>query len=426
MAMTRELTPRAALRATIRSGQILTIAAGYLLLLMPALVRAKLPGTRRSAPAEAGRVISACLWRLGPAFVKVGQLLSTRQDVLPPPLCRELQLALAFGRRQVLDAEHATFRIEEIGSVATVRRARVDGRDVAIKTIRPGTASQLELDLGLLRFMTAVLMLFLRRSAMPLPQIVGEISESVRKQSDLLSEAETLDRLAALEHNLPVALPQVLHEHSDAHQLVMSWLPGQQTGRDFASDKRAAKRLVLAVYEMLFITGIVHCDLHPGNWWELPDGRLAIVDAGFAYQLDEEMRSHFAEFFLGMSSGNSELCATHALAACSAPVPPEHEAGFRAEMAVLIGSTTGMTAGDFSLAGFAAKFFAIQRRHHAYSRATFIFPFMALLAIEGQVKLLDPGINFQALAGPVVLRAIVNRARTGSSDSFAGAAAAAF
>lgn len=246
-----------------------------------------------------------------------------------------------------------------------------------------------------------------------------EISESVRRQTDLAGEADTLRRLASLERNLPVLLPTVLSERSDERQLTMTWLPGQPTGREFSDNRRVAKRLVLTVYEMLFITGIVHCDLHPGNWWELPDGRLAIVDAGFAYQLDDEMRSHFAEFFLGMASNNAELCATHALAACAVPVSAADQAGFRADLQTLISSTTGMTAGDFSLTAFAARFFAIQRRHHAYSRATFIFPFMALLAIEGQVKQLDPGINFQALAGPVVLRAIVNRARTGSSDSVA-------
>jgi len=417
--MDPELRLTAAVRTGARCGQIMAIGAGYALRLLPAAAISLLPGRRGELAGQAGRTISACLWRLGPAFVKVGQLLSTRQDVLPPQLCRELQSALAFGREQVADPLTGEPRIADVGSVATVRRARIKGTEVAVKAIRPGTAQRLELDLGVLEFLTAALMRLMPRSSMPLRQIVHEIAESVRRQTDLVGEADTLRRLATLERSLPVLLPTVLPERSNSHQLTMTWLPGQPDGRTFSNDKRVAKRLVLAVYEMLFITGIVHCDLHPGNWWELPDGRLAIVDAGFAYQLDDEMRSHFAEFFLGMASDNAELCATHALAACAVPVSAADEAGFRADLQTLISSTTGRTAGDFSLTGFAAKFFAIQRRHHAYSRATFIFPFMALLAIEGQVKQLDPGINFQALAGPVVLRAIVNRARTGSSDSVA-------
>lgn len=419
MTMEPDLRLTAAVRTAARCGQIMAISAGYALRLLPAAAISLLPGRRGNLAGQVGRTISACLWRLGPAFVKAGQLLSTRQDVLPPQLCRELQSALAFGREQVRDPLSGEPRIADVGSVATVRRARIRGTDVAIKTIRPGTAQRLELDLGVLEFLTAALMRLLPGSSMPLRQIVHEIAESVRGQTDLVGEADTLRRLATLERSLPVLLPTVVPERSNAHQLTMTWLAGQPDGRAFSNDKRVAKRLVLAVYEMLFITGIVHCDLHPGNWWELPDGRLAIVDAGFAYQLDDEMRSHFAEFFLGMASDNAELCATHALAACAVPVSAVDEAGFRAEMQTLISSSAGRTAGDFSLTGFAAKFFAIQRRHHAYSRATFIFPFMALLAIEGQVKQLDPGINFQSLAGPVVLRAIVNRARTGSSDSVA-------
>ncbi len=414
-----ELTPVSVVRTGIRCGQILAIGTACGLRLLPVAAGGLLPGRRGSVAAESGRILSRYLWRLGPAFVKAGQLLSTRQDVLPPQLCRELQAALAFGREAVRDPATGELRIADVGSVATVRRARVRGTEVAVKSIRPGTVERLELDLGVLRLLTAGLMRLMPRSRLPLPQIVHEITESVRRQTDLAGEADTLRRLATLERTLPVLLPTVLPDRSNDRQLTMTWLPGQAGGRDFSSDKRVAKRLVLAVYEMLFITGVVHCDLHPGNWWELPDGRLAIVDAGFAYQLDDEMRSHFAEFFLGMASNNAELCATHALAACAVPVSAADEAGFRADMEHLISTTTGKTAGDFSLAAFAARFFAIQRRHHAYSRATFIFPFMALLAIEGQVKQLDPGINFQALAGPVVLRAIVNRARTGSSDSVA-------
>jgi ubiquinone biosynthesis protein len=395
-------------RSVVRSVQIVAVLCGGCARLAGVLVRAR-GSTERSAGA-AGKIICACLWRLGPAFVKVGQMMSSRRDVLPDRLCDVLEAGLARGRV----GNDASAEIE-IGSVAVVRRQRFGNVDVALKTIQPDAAERLRVDLDLIGLLARWCAAPMRRSGGPLRAVVHEICESVRRQTDLVAEAATLSRFEELEDVLPVVFPHVLTGYSDADRLVMTWVPGQAGGRRFDNERRVARRLVMTVYEMLFVTGTVHCDLHPGNWWSLPDGRLAIVDAGFSYELDEDMRSHFAEFFLGMASGNAEVCATHALAAAAKPVAPADEAGFRSDMEELIATTTGMTAGDFSLAGFAARFFAIQRRHRAFSRAEFIFPFMALLAIEGQVKQLDPRINFQAMAGPVVLRSIVNRARTGSS-----------
>ena len=213
--MAEELSPGAALRTGARCGQILLISAGYALRLLPAVARSLRPGRHGSLAADTGRILSACLWRLGPAFVKAGQLLSTRQDVLPPQLCRELQSALAFGREAARDPVSGELRIEDVGSVATVRRSRIKGVEVAVKAIRPGTVERLERDLDVLRLLTAALMRLMPRSRMPLPQIVHEITESVRRQTDLVGEADTLRRLATLERNLPVLLPAVLPERSD-------------------------------------------------------------------------------------------------------------------------------------------------------------------------------------------------------------------
>jgi ubiquinone biosynthesis protein len=391
------------IKAAGRSTQIAGIAVLTGLSVAIGLVRSP----RAEATQLVGRALCEALWRLGPAFVKVGQMLSSRLDVLPEELCAELQEGLAFGRAH----RAPTAAYHDVGSVALVRRARIDSLDVAVKTIHSGVARQLETDLTLLTTLAGLADLVLWRWSAPMPQIVAEIATSIRRQTDLVAEADALRAMSGLELTLPVAVPHVLDAQSDDTRLVMTWLPGQSGGRAFTNPRRAAKRLVLAVYEMLFVTGTVHCDLHPGNWWELPDGRLAIVDAGFTYELADDIREHFAEFFLGMSAGNAEVCATHALAVTISPVDSDLRASFRADMQELIQSTTGMTAGDFSLARFAGRFFAIQRKHRAFAKAEFIFPFMALLAIEGQVKQLDPGINFQALAGPVVLRSIVARAR---------------
>lgn len=402
--------------ASLRAAQIVIVTAWYGAVAAATFSVACVSGRRRTAAAAIGRVVSAWLRRLGPAFIKAGQLLCTREDVLSVEFCLALRSALLFGSQSRPDDDDAG-GVVDVGSVARVRRVRMADLDVAIKTVRLGTTQRLQADLAILQLAMSALTIFARRSAEPIAQVVREVCESVRLQTDLQREAATLDRLAALESVVPVLVPKVLHSHCTADRLVMTWLPGQADGRDFADPRQTAKHLLLAVYEMLFNTGIVHCDLHPGNWWELPDGRLAVVDAGFACELDDEMRVHFASFFIGMATRNADACTAHALAACAKPIHPHCVAGFRSDMQALIDSTRGKTAGSFSLAGFAARFFAIQRRHHAYSKAAFIFPFMALLAIEGQLKQLDPHIDFQSLAGPIALRAVAAHAATRESSN---------
>lgn len=356
----------------------------------------------------------ACLWRLGPAFVKFGQLLASRRDVMPEAFCAALDAGLA-RRRSTCGTE--TFH----GSIATVTREIVGGTPVAVKVKRPGVAQRLDLDLNLLEGAAAAVER-VRAVRMPLLAITREMTNAVRGQCDLEREAVVLTEFARLEQTLPVVFPRVIPQESDGDRITMTWLEGQYLTPAPADARRVARQLVQVVFEMLFVGGLVHCDLHPGNWWVLPDGRLAIVDAGFAYQLDPDMLDHFGEFFLGMAAGNGEVCARHALATTTSSLSPAAEAAFRRDIGALIEDTTGRTAGDFSLAGFAARLFAIQRRHGAYSKASFIFPFAALLAIEGQVKSLDPAINFQGLSGPIVLRGLINRsrARTGGATSQSG------
>lgn len=378
----------------MRLGCVVSVVALGIARVAPSAVRG-----REALQVRAADQAVVTLRRLGPFFVKAGQLLATRPDVIPPDLCDALAAAFVSPNRPD--------RLE--GSVATVIKTVEDGKPVAVKRLKPEAASLLETDVRLVRRIAALLTR--RESLRPIAAIIEQLCSAVQGQCDLVAEAETLDRFRALTDALPLLIPAVDHVNSNSSELRMSWLDGQ-TDYIQVPDPAVAKILLRTIYEMLFVHGTVHCDLHPGNWWIVSDGRLALVDAGFAYQLDPDMLDHFGEFFLGLSSGNSDVCAQEALAVCINP-PPEgpQRRQFLAEIAALADSVAGRSADNFSLAGFARELFAIQRRHRAYSKAEFVFPFTALLAIEGQVRRLDPAIKFQALAGPIVLRGLVQRSR---------------
>ena len=368
---------------------------------------------RTTSVAEIGSEVANWLWRLGPAFVKLGQVLSSRPDLIDPRICYQLKCSLALGHgRQPRRHVYPTFIAS--GSVADVYRVQGEHGDLAIKVLRQGVAASLARDLALVEGLATASARFAPRR-LPVRPLVHDLCESVRQQADLSEERRRLVALASLETTCDVVLPRPIEDLSTPDQLAMSWLPNQGEIDPMERATWVARELLRVVFEMLFVTGTVHCDLHPGNWWIMPDGRIAIVDAGFAFQLDAEMQEHFTQFFFGMATGDAELCSTHAIAAALGPVTESAQRSFRAQMVGLIEGAHGRPTSEFSLARFAYDFFAIQRANNAISRPSFIFPIVALLAIEGQVKALDASVDFQAVAMPAMMRWLVSHPESARS-----------
>jgi ubiquinone biosynthesis protein len=156
---------------------------------------------------------------------------------------------------------------------------------------------------------------------------------------------------------------------------------------------------------MLFVDGLVHCDLHPGNLYFSRDAhQLVILDAGFVIRLPDDVRMSFADFFINMAMGNGEMCA-QVVIDCAAQIAPNCDrAGFRTALGELITETTGVRSGEFSLARFAGRLFGLQRQYGLYPAAEFAFPLLSLLVLEGMIKGFDSGVDFQAEALPVLRR----------------------
>lgn len=346
-------------------------------------------------------------WALGPMYVKLAQSFSSRMDVLPPAVCETL-------RANTVDVRGGdNYR----GSIATVERTQRDGRTVAVKRIDPRAARLLAVDARILRRVAVLARSRLMRADYA-ADLLEEFTDSISAQSNLHREAQALERFADLEDSMAnIEFPKPLAVEDAGQTLVMTWLPGQDDQPTESQSPASAKRLMRLVFEMLFVHGFIHCDLHAGNWWTQQGGALAVVDAGFCYEIDDALQASFGEFFLGLSAGNGEMCADHAVAVCRRKLTAEEESGFRVGIQDLVGRTSGQTAEEFSLAGFARDLFGLQRRYGAHAKAEFIFPFVALLAVEGQVKQLDPKLNFQSIAGPIVLRGLLANERRRSQGA---------
>jgi ubiquinone biosynthesis protein len=244
---------------------------------------------------------------------------------------------------------------------------------------------------------------------MPVKVMFSQVGGAILRQLDFAAERESLVALRAnLAGSQGIRIPAPLVELCTDEIVVMDYIddlvrfaPGDLD----ASTRRSAARKVMAlIYEMLFLDGLVHCDLHPGNLYLTRDAQLVILDAGFVIRLPESVRMSFADFFINMAMGNGQMCAQIVIDTAAQIAPGCDRAGFRAELAELIAETTGMRSGDFSLARFAGRLFGLQRQYGLYPAAEFAFPLLSLLVLEGMVKGFDAGMDFQAEAIPILRR----------------------
>jgi ubiquinone biosynthesis protein len=172
-----------------------------------------------------------------------------------------------------------------------------------------------------------------------------------------------------------------------------------------ADRERAVVTALRAAYRMLFLDGVVHCDLHPGNLYFRADGTIVIVDAGFTVRLTDSAREKFAAFFYCMSQGDGPACADIVLTTAKS-APGADVAAFRAGMATLIEDAAGRPAAEFDLVAFATALFDLQRRYGFYADPQFVFPILSLLVLEGAVREFHPKVDFQREAKPFLTTAL--------------------
>ncbi|MFI5495980.1 ABC1 kinase family protein [Actinoplanes sp. NPDC051859] len=382
---------------------------------------------RRPPKGQPGQRVVPVLVRLGPTFVKGGQLLSTRADLLPPAYCAalaqltdrmaamsddDLRRALATAYPQgrpwpFREFDHAPVAS---GSIAGVYRARLhDGKQVAVKVRRPRLDRQMAADFRLLGLFAKVGERLPGLKGLPAQRMMDSVGPAVLNQLDLAREAVMLERLRA---NLgdTVRIPATVTEAAGEGVLVMEFLDGlERFGPGaFTREQRTAivRRILRAVYHMLFIDGLVHVDMHPGNLYLRPDGEVVLLDAGFVVELTPAVRKLFAQFFVNMALGRADECSQIVLRSASALPADADLAGFSRELGALVRENHGKRIGQFRLGPFAARLFDIQRRYRISADPEFVFPLLSLLVLEGMINDFDVQVDFQAESIPTLFEAL--------------------
>jgi predicted unusual protein kinase regulating ubiquinone biosynthesis (AarF/ABC1/UbiB family) len=282
-------------------------------------------GGRRQVDSETrrrrARALLDSMLTLGPTFIKLGQLLSTRPDVLPPEYVEEFEdlqdnvpPAPWAGAKRVLEEDlgpveerFVDFDTDAISgaSLGQVYTAKVDGQDVAVKIRRPGVEELVEADLRVIRFSLPILMRFVDDArSFSLETLADEFDKTIREEMDYERERRMLQDIKVNFADDPkIRIPDVLESHSTGRVLTMEYVPGTKISRIDDLDSlgvdrtELARRLQEAYLQMLIVDGTFHADPHPGNLAVQDDGTLVFYDFGMSGRVDEFVQDKIVKFY---------------------------------------------------------------------------------------------------------------------------------
>ena len=292
------------LRAAPRIMQILRVLARHKFL------RALL-GKKHWPPPK---VVRETLEELGLTFLKFGQVLAMRRDLLPAAYIDELKLLHDHLPAMGIDVVRATVEAElgapltelfssfsetplAAATIAQVHEATMlEGRHVAVKVQRPGLKGMIPTDIAALTYLIALgEKLFPHLRALDLPVVVHEFANSLNREIDFSREARSIVLFRTALADVPdLWIPDVVVEYSRKTVLTMEYSAGERVDIYAKAHPEAMPRvintLVRLMLQSIFEEGLFHADPHPGNVFVLPDGRLSLLDFGMTGNLDEPMR----------------------------------------------------------------------------------------------------------------------------------------
>lgn len=388
--------------------------------------------TRRRA-AVARELRLACE-QLGPAFVKLGQLVSVRPDLFSAETVFEMQklqdevepLDEAVVRRTITselgaspESLFSSFCADPVASasIAQVHRATLReryrpvwgdalaaGASVAVKVVRPEAGRTIEADLAVAGRTIGLLKRFGFMRRVDLSSLLDEFASSLRSELDLRNEGRVADRFSFDFRDDPAVLtPRVVWPLTTRRVLTMEYVEGWRLSElDQAAlagvDARAlAIHGATAFMRQVLVHGRFHADLHPANIFVTPDGRIAYLDFGIVGRLTPREREHIAQVLVALAYGDADRALRHS-AELGVEVPAESLAAVTHDLSVLIGRTLGGDSVD--VRHFGVGFLALLGRHGIGIPVGYGLLVKSLVTVEGVARALYPEIDILDTAKP--------------------------
>jgi ubiquinone biosynthesis protein len=373
--------------------------------------------------------LSAALTRLGPTYVKLGQFLATRQDVVGTKIARDLEslqdkmapfpqseaeamVAAAFGKP--LSAVYTNFGpAVAAASIAQVHRAEIEvngvRKPVAVKVLRPGIERRFKSDLDAFFFAARKAEAFSTEAQrLRLIEVVSTLARSVSIEMDFRLEAAAASEMAEnTREDVDFRVPTVDWDRTAREVLTLEWIDGVRLSDHGALEAKGfdlaglGRNVIQSFLRHALRDGFFHADMHPGNLFVDDDGRLVAVDFGIMGRLGAKERQFLAEILLGFITRDYQRTAQVHFDA--GYVPRHHSVESFAQAIRAIGEPIhNRAAEDISMAKLLMLLFEVTGLFDMRTRPELLLLQKTMVVVEGVARSLDPKLDMWTTADPVV------------------------
>lgn len=359
---------------------------------------------------------------LGPTFVKLGQLLSTRPDLLPEAFIEEftklqdnvqplsfevVRVIVERELKKKLEDAYSSFDPEPVGaaSIGQVHIATLNtGEQVVVKVQRPEIDRIIDTDVSLLAFLAGLLEKYVPETRVISPKtIVNEFFRTLSFELDFVVEANNMSKMAENMAAMPeIVIPKVYRALSTDKVLTLERLEGIRVNDLKALEaagidrKRVVEVGARAFFKSVMIDGLFHGDLHGGNLFILPGNRLGIIDFGIVGRLSQKSRDQLATMLMALLTEDYEkLCYQYAELGTAGPSIDFD--GFQREVRNTLAPYMGLSLSDLNAGKILIEATKIAAQYRIQVPGDWMIVFKAILTIEGMGRTLDPGFDLLSM-----------------------------
>lgn len=359
---------------------------------------------------------------LGPTFVKLGQILSTRPDLVPKEFIEEFKhlqdrvapMPLELIREQIersldRELEECFEQFEEkplaAASIGQVHRARtIDGKECVVKVQRAGIKEQIQSDLDILRTLAAILEKAIEEVELYSPRdIVHEFEGAILSELDFLKEAKNVKEFGQNFADVPtVSVPEIFDELTTSEILTMEFIDARKLSSIEAGSKDAEvvlKNLLDAMVKMVLYDGFFHGDPHPGNILVEEDGSLIFIDFGLVGRLSASQQDDLISLILNVLAGDVDAIA-RVLLRMGRPVGRVSLREFRADVERIRNEYIDATVGEVDVSRFIQEVMDAAQYHRIKLNPNYAVLTKTAATIEGIMRTLKPDMDVMELGVP--------------------------
>ncbi|HJH32083.1 MAG TPA: AarF/ABC1/UbiB kinase family protein [Methanosarcinaceae archaeon] len=392
----------------------------------------ELKGTPLTGPERARKVLE----ELGPTYIKLGQILSVRQDLIPIKYANELaklqdavppfdfedvRLLIRQELGAPIDGIFSEFEHEPIAaaSIGQVHRAKLhDGTDVVVKVQRPGIKNVIEADLDIMYSIAEFSGEHIHDANLyRLVDVVDEFSRSIHSEMDYTQEARNVDRfLTNFKDDPHIHIPKVYWDFSSERVLTLEYIEGTRSSDFEKIEELGFDKNEIATYgakafmKQVFEHGFFHADMHPGNVIIMDDGKIALIDFGMVGHLSDDVRNALIDGLIATSKGDIDVLV-EILRDFDAISEDVDLPALKTDLKYLLDTYYGRSLKQLDASTMMVEMISVLRKHQAKVPASIALLSKGVMTISGFGAMMVPDFNATILAEPYARKLMTKRMR---------------